>query len=472
MKKLIVTNNFQTHTRLVKLFLKHDKANQERLYDSMMFRNEIWNRALLVWNDMYDQYKPYKEHPEENIMWYTFTPKTKKRKNKDGSITFTPYVAQKITYHAPAPTWRRVRDRLTANKKESDYLFPNHLVSNVCKDLGKAWDNFFNPDMPDHQRPKLKEIDHFTMSYIDDQARIKNGKLILAKGKNDKTKYKPIRFSESKKFHDGPLKAVNIVKKDNGYYAAIPIQVNCVVMDSTGQDDAVDVNVGHFESTTKKINTLPVSLLGIHKERKHKPDLIIKRGLYDKVAHHQRMLAHKRLIHGTEEANKHKRYQKVRSKLRAEYRKVRNIQKDIVQKFTTYLVLYHDKIVIEDLDVKHMKMGIASKGLHRAMFGYFREILTYKCAQYGRELVLADRFYPSTQTCPQCGLIKTDDEKITLSGNKKHHTKHDEFICYGCGFKADRDEKVPPTLLRFNPETTMNFINQQRKDKKEKIYAF
>ena len=68
-----------------------------------------------------------------------------------------------------------------------------------------------------------------------------------------------------------------------------------------------------------------------------------------------------------------------------------------MQKFTTQLVSNYDQIVIEDLAVKKMQMShVASKGLHRSLFGYFRQFLTYKCAWYGKALLVADRFYPST----------------------------------------------------------------------------
>ncbi len=102
-----------------------------------------------------------------------------------------------------------------------------------------------------------------------------------------------------------------------------------------------------------------------------------------------------------------------------------------MHKYTTHLVKEYDAICIEDLDVKGMLMShVASKGVHRALFGRFRSYLEYKCKSAGVKLVIANRFYPSTQRCAACGNIKKDDEKITLSGNKKHGTKHNEYVCY------------------------------------------
>ncbi|MCT3485012.1 transposase, partial [Lactobacillus delbrueckii subsp. lactis] len=71
-----------------------------------------------------------------------------------------------------------------------------------------------------------------------------------------------------------------------------------------------------------------------------------------------------------------------------------------MHKFTTELVNDYDKIVIENLSVKGMLMSyIASKGVHRSMFGKFKQILTYKCDWYGKDLILANKLYPSTQRC-------------------------------------------------------------------------
>lgn len=155
-----------------------------------------------------------------------------------------------------------------------------------------------------------------------------------------------------------------------------------------------------------------------------------------------------------------KRYMKARNKLQAAYARAKNIQNDLMQKFTTKLVSEYDSIVIEDLSVKGMLMShVASKGMHRSMFGRFRQILTYKCEWYGKKLIVAYKLYPSTQRCAACGLVKKGDEKITLRGNKKHGTKHNEFVCYNPNCrnynkKADRDENamLNLTILVKHPE--------------------
>ena len=126
-----------------------------------------------------------------------------------------------------------------------------------------------------------------------------------------------------------------------------------------------------------------------------------------------------------------------------------------MHKFTLSLIKQYDKIVIEDLNVSAMKMShVASKGLQRSMFGLFARLLTYKCDYYHRQLILANQFYPSTQRCSYCGMIKRGEDKVTLRGNKKHNTRHNEYVCYNpdCGMYnkiQDRDQNAARNLLEL-----------------------
>jgi len=295
--------------------------------------------------------------------------------------------------------------------------------------LGNAWKNFFNKVQSDWGKPQFKSKKDPRQGFKTDRAKIVNGKLQLDKPHGIK-KWYDIRFKGAKSLN-GELKVVSIYRENGKYYASLPFEVEIEPKVRTGKKTAVDVNVGHINYTDGKINTLPKKL-----DRR-----------YRRIKHYQRLLARKRNANG-KNAVQSNNYVKTRTKLQREYAKVVNIQHDIIQKLTTKLVTDYDKIVIEDLDVKKMQMThVASKGLQRSMFGYFRQVLTYKCQWYGKELILADRFYPSTQRCSSCGHVKKGDEKITLTGNKKHNTKHNEYVCYACGAVMDRDENAVMNLL-------------------------
>ena len=103
------------------------------------------------------------------------------------------------------------------------------------------------------------------------------------------------------------------------------------------------------------------------------------------------------------------------------------------------------------------------------MFGKFKEILTYKCDWYGKELILANKLYPSTQRCAACGNVKKGDDKITLYRNKKHGTKHNEYVCYNQKCPnynkiVDRDKNAMLSLLALTeyPELSLSKFVRSR----------
>ncbi|MFJ8253294.1 zinc ribbon domain-containing protein [Streptomyces sp. NPDC094466] len=61
--------------------------------------------------------------------------------------------------------------------------------------------------------------------------------------------------------------------------------------------------------------------------------------------------------------------------------------------------------------------------------------LRYKCAWYGRTLVVVDRFFPSTRRCSACGAT---GPKLDLSVRG--------WSCDGCGAVHDRDVNAARNL--------------------------
>ena len=85
-------------------------------------------------------------------------------------------------------------------------------------------------------------------------------------------------------------------------------------------------------------------------------------------------------------------------------------------------------IMIEDLNVSGMmKNRHLSKAVASQKFYEFRNKLEAKCREFGIELRIVDRWYPSSRLCHECGRIKSD---LKLSDR--------EYICE-CGYHADRD---------------------------------
>lgn len=371
--------------------LKPNKTMQKELDKLCDYRRYCWNQALEVWQDMYEA----------------------RTLDKDNN---------------PSPNERRVRDELVNNKVDWQFALSARCLQLAVKDLANAWKNFFDKTQPDFGKPHFKSKRAPRQGFKTDRAKMANGKLRLDKPRGIKTWF-DIPTCEALKMKQ--IKFASIFRERGHYYAALSYDEKTLVKPRTGRKTAIDVNVGHFNYTEGQINVLPSKL----------------QKLYKRIKHYQRMLAKKRRANG-KLANQSNNYVQVRTKLQRDYRKAANIQNDLLQKFTTKLVNNYDQIVIEDLAVKQMMMThVASKGMQRSLFSKFRQILTYKCEWYGKELILADRNYPSTQRCAKCGYVKTGADKITLQGNQKHHTKHNEYICYECGYTNDRDDNAVLNLL-------------------------
>jgi putative transposase len=135
-----------------------------------------------------------------------------------------------------------------------------------------------------------------------------------------------------------------------------------------------------------------------------------------------------------------KNRQKAKRKVARIHYKIACIRQDNLHKLTTYLAKNHSRIVIEDLNVSGMSKNhkLASAILDGGFYE-FRRQLTYKCEWYGTKLVVANRFYPSSKTCSQCGTVKQD---LTL--------KDRMFKCPKCDFHTGRDLNAAINLRKFS----------------------
>ena len=97
------------------------------------------------------------------------------------------------------------------------------------------------------------------------------------------------------------------------------------------------------------------------------------------------------------------------------------------------------RIVIEDLNITEMmKNKHLSDLVRKQCFYKFRKYLIYKSELNRIELVIVDRFYPSSKTCSQCGFIKKD-----LKLNDRI------YKCPHCGAVIDRDYNASLNLSMY-----------------------
>jgi putative transposase len=132
------------------------------------------------------------------------------------------------------------------------------------------------------------------------------------------------------------------------------------------------------------------------------------------------------------------------------HERIANIRSDALHKLTTHLAAHHDTVVIEDLHVKGMvKNSHLAKSLHDASFGEFRRQLEYKVEARGGQLIIADRWFPSSKTCSCCGGLNAE---LKLSDRV--------WTCAGCGAVHDRDINAAKNLLKLAVGATVTVCGE------------
>lgn len=118
-------------------------------------------------------------------------------------------------------------------------------------------------------------------------------------------------------------------------------------------------------------------------------------------------------------------------------------REDLLHKVTMNLAQRFETVVVEDLNVAGMmtRGGAHKRGLNRGIaqsaMATTRRLLTYKTAWAGGQLLVVDRWYPSSKTCSECGATKA---KLLLSERT--------FACPSCGCVIDRDLNAAVNLAK------------------------
>jgi putative transposase len=132
---------------------------------------------------------------------------------------------------------------------------------------------------------------------------------------------------------------------------------------------------------------------------------------------------------------------RLEKQIRLLHRRLSNIRNNHLHQATTKIVKTKpSRVVMETLNIKgmmknkHLAKAIAKQGLYE-----FKRQLKYKGEFYGIEFVEADKWYPSSKICSECGHKKT---KLSLSERT--------YICEECGAVIDRDVNASINLSRYS----------------------
>jgi len=219
------------------------------------------------------------------------------------------------------------------------------------------------------------------------------------------------------------------------YYVAVLVDEQFSITTTQNSDYGVGIDIGlkEFATMSNKIT----------KKNINKTSQVKK--LEKSLKREQRCLSRKYENKKRGEATKSARnIDKQKLKVQKLHQRLTNIRKDYVNQIVSELVKSKPKyITIEDLNVKGMmKNRHLSKAVAQQNFYYFRTQLESKCKQYGIELRIVSRWYPSSKTCACCGNIKKD---LKLSDRV--------YICEDCGFEIDRDLNAAINLMNAKEYT-------------------
>jgi putative transposase len=235
----------------------------------------------------------------------------------------------------------------------------------------------------------------------------RDGKLTLAKMRE------PLAIAWSRPLPEGVEPSTVTVSRDSAgrWFVSMLCEDATVTPLPTASNPAIGIDAG--------INALLTLSTGEHivNQRFEKRDR-------ERLARAQRCLAKK------EKGSKNR--DRARVKVARVHARIADRRHDHLHKLTTRLVRENQAIVIEDLNVRGMLGNHRlARAISDASWSELRTQLEYKCAWYGRDLIVIDRWYPSSKTCSGCG----------------HATAHLPlseriFHCTRCALVLDRDENA------------------------------
>ena len=143
--------------------------------------------------------------------------------------------------------------------------------------------------------------------------------------------------------------------------------------------------------------------------------------------------------------NDSKNKSKLLKKFNKTYQRAICCRNDWQNKLVDNLARSYETIIVDKMpftlkktlnNVNRKKMTIAS---YR-----FLERLIFKSKMYGNKIFSIKSGTPTTQTCSNCGNVKTKDEKLTL--------KDRIYKCKCCGFKEDRDRNSALFIYKYGEQ--------------------
>ena len=283
--------------------------------------------------------------------------------------------------------------------KEVDSL----ALANVQLHLECAYRNFF--ENPKSGFPRYKAKHHSRQSYttnvVNGNIRIEEGRYIRLP-KAGKVKIRIHRGIPG----DWKLKSVTVSMEPSGkYYASLLYESN------VGENQTDKLTAGRDTQRTEgskaggEMRILGIDFamhgLAVFSDGSRADYPMYYRQAQERLAREQRKLSH--CVPGS------KNYGKQKKRVARFHEKIRNQRKDFQHKLSRRIADSYDAVAVEDIDMKAMSQSLHfGKSVMDNGNGAFRNMLRYKLEEQGKELIVVDRFYPSSKRCSICGNVKKE----------------------------------------------------------------
>lgn len=298
---------------------------------------------------------------------------------------------------------------LTQLKKEVDWLNQADSIAlqQSLKNLDTAYQNFFKNGKG---YPKFKSRKNHRQTYRTMGVRIEGKKIRLPKVGS-------IKFEQSREIHGRILSATIIKTATEKYFVSLCVEED--IADNLKQNNGgkIGIDVGLKEFYTDNFGNT------VSNPR------ILKR-LTAKLRREQKKLSKRKI--GSNNRNKQ------RIKVASVHEKIVNTRMDFLHKESTRLCRENQMIAVESLKVKNlMKNHKLAKAISDASWGEFFRQLEYKSILYGYDLIKIPTFYPSSQTCSNCGFKNPITKNLSVR----------KWRCPKCGTVHDRDLNAAKNIL-------------------------
>ncbi len=330
-----------------------------------------------------------------------------------------------------------LRKEFTQFKKQEEYSWLNSISNNVTKQAIKdACDSYKRFFKGYSKFPRFKSKKRSKASFYQDNCKIKFTEThvkvegFTSSKKKNKQKINWIRLSEKGRIPTNCKYSNPRISFDGiNWWISVGIEYENKLEMPTSQGIGIDLGIKDLAICSDKY-----VYKNINKTKEVKKIEKKRRRLQRQVSRKYELNREGRSYKETSNIKK------LKKELLKVNRRLTNIRHNYLHQTTTEIINRKPIfIVLESLNVVGMmKNKHLAKAIQQQCFYEFYRQIQYKCLWNNIKFIEADRFYPSSKTCSECGSVK---KQLKLSER--------EYICEECGCVIDRDYNASVNLMKY-----------------------